>query len=54
LLPGHACAGSKLIELPETGETIDDSLTLYPSVTRQQALAVLRFANDRLIECLSS
>ena len=43
-----------LIELLEGGETIDDFLTLYPSVTRQQVLAVLDFANDRLVECLSS
>ena len=43
-----------LIELLESGETIDDFLTLYPSVTRQQVLAVLSFANHRLVDCLSS
>ena len=43
-----------LIDLLEGGETIDDFLAFYPSVTRQQALAVLSFANHRLIDCLSS
>ena len=43
-----------LIDLLEGGETIDQFLELYPSVTRQQVLAVLDLANDQLRECASS
>ncbi|MGH9720532.1 MAG: DUF433 domain-containing protein [Bryobacteraceae bacterium] len=38
----------------ETGETIDQFLKLYPSVTRKQVLAVLDAANRQLLECASS
>jgi uncharacterized protein (DUF433 family) len=43
-----------LIDLLEGGETIDDFLKLYPSITRQQVLAVLDFANRQILECASS
>jgi uncharacterized protein (DUF433 family) len=43
-----------LIDLLEGGETIDEFVKLYPSVTRQQVLAVLDFAGSRLLECASS
>ena len=43
-----------LIDLLEGGETIDDFLKLYPSISRQQVLAVLDFANSQLLECASS
>ena len=43
-----------LIDLLEGGETIDQFLTLYPSITRQQVLSVLDFANSQLLECASS
>jgi len=43
-----------LIDLLEGGETIDTFLSLYPSITRDQVMAVLHFANDQLIECASS
>ncbi len=43
-----------LIDFLEGGETIDEFLKLYPSVTRQQVLTVLDFANHQLLECASS
>jgi len=43
-----------LIDLLEGGESIDDFLKLYPSITRQQVLTVLDFANSQILECASS
>ena len=43
-----------LIDFLEGGETIDQFLELYPSVTRKQVLSVLDLANLQLIECASS
>ena len=43
-----------LIDLLEGGETIDQFLELYPSVTRGQVLAVLDLANDQIHEGASS
>lgn len=43
-----------LIDLVEGGETIEDFLRLYPSITRQQVLYVLDFANSQILECASS
>jgi uncharacterized protein (DUF433 family) len=43
-----------LIDFLEGGETIDQFLKLYPSITRQQVLSVLDFANSHLLECASS
>jgi uncharacterized protein (DUF433 family) len=43
-----------LIDFLEGGETIDQFLELYPSVTRKQVLAVLDLANVQLVECASS
>jgi len=43
-----------LIDFLEGGETIDQFLELYPSVTREQVLAVLDFANRQILECASS
>jgi len=43
-----------LIDHLEGGETIEQFLKLYPSVTRQQVLAVLDFANHQILECASS
>ncbi len=43
-----------LIDFLEGGETIDQFLNLYPSITRQQVLSVLDFANSQLLECASS
>jgi uncharacterized protein (DUF433 family) len=43
-----------LIDFLEGGETVDEFLQLYPAVTREQILAVLDFAGDRIVECASS
>lgn len=43
-----------LIDLLETGETIDNFLDLYSAVAREQVLAVLDLANAQLLECASS
>jgi uncharacterized protein (DUF433 family) len=43
-----------LIDFLEGGETIDRFLELYPSISRQQVLSVLDFANSQLLECASS
>ncbi len=42
-----------LIDFLEGGETLDQFLVLYPSITRQQVLAVLDFANNQILECAS-
>ncbi len=39
-----------LIDSLETGETIDEFLEGFPSVTREQAVAFLEQAQDRLLE----
>ena len=43
-----------LIDLLEGGETIDQFLQLYPSIAREQVLAVLDLANSQIIESASS
>jgi uncharacterized protein (DUF433 family) len=43
-----------LIDFLESGETIEGFLALYPSISREQVLAVMDFANRQLIECASS
>jgi len=43
-----------LIDFLEGGETIDQFLELYPSITRQRVLAVLDFANSQILECAFS
>lgn len=43
-----------LIDFLEGGETIDQFLALYPSITRQQVVAVLDVANTQILECASS
>jgi len=42
-----------LIDYLEAGETIDDFLEGFPSVTREQVIAFLEQAKDRLIETVS-
>jgi len=43
-----------LIDFLEGGESIEEFLVLYPFISREQAMAVLDFANQQLIECASS
>jgi len=42
-----------LLDYLEAGETIDDFLEGFPSVTRQQVISFLEEAKDRLIETAS-
>lgn len=39
-----------LLDYLEAGETIDDFLEGFPSVTREQIIAFLEQATDRLVE----
>ena len=42
-----------LLDYLEAGETVDDFLEGFPSVTRGQVIAFLQQAKDRLIEAAS-
>ena len=42
-----------LLDYLEAGETIDDFLEGFPSVTREQVVAFLEEAKDRLVESVS-
>ena len=42
-----------LLDYLEAGESIDDFLDGFPSVTREQVIAFLEDAKDRLVESLS-
>ena len=42
-----------LLDYLEAGESIDDFLVGFPSVTRQQVIAFLEQAKDRLVESVS-
>jgi uncharacterized protein (DUF433 family) len=42
-----------LLDYLEAGETIDDFLGGFPSVTRDQVIVFLESAKDRLIETIS-
>src|SRR6516162_7888093 len=42
-----------LLDFIEAGDTIDDFLEGFPSVTREQVIAFLEAAKDRLIETVS-
>jgi uncharacterized protein (DUF433 family) len=42
-----------LLDHLEAGETIDDFLKGFPSVTREQVIAFLEEARDRVIEAAS-
>jgi uncharacterized protein (DUF433 family) len=42
-----------LLDYLEAGESIDDFLEGFPSVTREQVIAFLEQAKDRLVESVS-
>jgi len=42
-----------LLDYLEAGESIDDFLDGFPSVTREQVIAFLEQAKDRLVESVS-
>ncbi len=43
-----------LLDHLEGGATLDDFLEGFPSVTREQAVALLEMAKDQLVRCVSS
>jgi uncharacterized protein (DUF433 family) len=49
----NTSAGAALLDYLEAGETIDDFLAGFPSVTRKQVVAFLEQAKDRLVESAS-
>jgi uncharacterized protein (DUF433 family) len=53
VFPGTRVPVQTLIEHLEGGETIDDFLAGFPSVTRQQVIAFLDEAKDRLVQSVS-
>jgi len=53
VLHGTRVPVQTLLDYLEAGESIDDFLAGFPSVTRQQVIAFLEEAKDRLIETAS-
>lgn len=43
-----------LLDFLEGGNTIDQFLELYPSVTRARVISFLELARDLVLECVSS
>jgi uncharacterized protein (DUF433 family) len=60
IMSGTPCfAGTRvpvrtLFDVLEKGHTLDDFLTGFPTVTREQALAVLGLAKDKLLTTAAS
>ncbi len=50
VFPGTRVPVQTLLDYLEGGETIDDFLEGFPSVTRNQVIAFLQEAKDRVIE----
>jgi uncharacterized protein (DUF433 family) len=50
---GTRVPAATLLDYLEAGETIDDFLEGFPSVTRQQVIAFLEEAKDRVIASAS-
>ncbi|HEY7193287.1 MAG TPA: DUF433 domain-containing protein [Gemmatimonadales bacterium] len=53
VFPGTRVPVQTLLDCLEAGETIDDFLEGFPSVTRSQVIAFLEEAKDRVIESVS-
>ena len=53
VFPGTRVPVQTLLDYIEAGETIDDFLEGFPSVTRGQVIAFLEEAKDRVIESVS-
>jgi uncharacterized protein (DUF433 family) len=53
VFPGTRVPVQTLLDYIKAGETIDDFLEGFPSVTRGQILAFLEEAKDRVIESVS-
>jgi uncharacterized protein (DUF433 family) len=53
VFPGTRVPVQTLLDYLEAGDTIDEFLEGFPSVTRGQVVAFLEEAKDRLIESVS-
>ena len=53
VFPGTRVPVQTLLDYIEAGETIDDFLEGFPSVTRGQIIAFLEEAKDRVVESVS-
>jgi uncharacterized protein (DUF433 family) len=53
VFPGTRVPVQTLLDYIEAGETIDDFLEGFPSVTRGQIIAFLEEAKDRVVESFS-
>ena len=53
VFPGTRVPVQTLLDYIEAGETIDDFLEGFPSVTRSQVIAFLEEAKERVIESVS-
>ena len=53
VFPGTRVPVQTLLDYIEAGETIDDFLEGFPSVTRDQVIAFLEEATERVIESVS-
>jgi uncharacterized protein (DUF433 family) len=53
VFPGTRVPVQTLLEYLEAGDSIDEFLEGFPSVTREQVVAFLEEAKDRLIESVS-
>ena len=53
VFPGTRVPVETLLDYLEAGESIDDFLKGFPSVTRAQVIAFLQEAKDRMVEAAS-
>jgi uncharacterized protein (DUF433 family) len=53
VFPGTRVPVQTLQDYLEAGETIDDFLNGFPSVSREQVIAFLEAAKDRLVQSVS-
>jgi uncharacterized protein (DUF433 family) len=53
VFPGTRVPVQTLLDYIKAGETIDDFLKGFPSITRGQVIALLEEAKDRVIETVS-
>ena len=47
-IAGHRISVEMILEMLALGDTIDDILNVYPQLTREQILAAIMFAHDRI------
>lgn len=47
-IAGHRISVEMILEMLALGDTVDDILNVYPQLTREQILAAIMFAHDRI------